>query len=95
LNKNIKISFYLDDEPVDGPNQYIYLSGFYSIGLLNALDENGIRIDTVSKISCDNINETKQLFDEMMHRERQEQTLKADVLKDIRTYKMLENKKKS
>ena len=82
----------LDDEPKDGPNQYIYLSGFYSVGLLTALDEVGIRIDTITKISCDSLNETKKLFDEMMQRERQEQTLKADVLKEIRTYKFKSKK---
>jgi len=76
---------YLDDEPDDGPNQYIYLSGFYSISLLNALDSVGIRIDTITNVSCDSFDETKRLFDEMMQRERQEQTLKADVLKEIRT----------
>lgn len=79
---------YLDDEPDDGPNQYIYLSGFYSIALLNALDDVGIRIDTITNVSCDSLNETKRLFDEMIQRERQEQTLKADVLKDIRMYKI-------
>lgn len=76
--------FYLDDEPTDGPNQYIFLSGFYSIALLNGLDDVGILIDTITNVSCDSLNETKRLFDEMIQRERQEQTLKADVLKDIR-----------
>ena len=76
---------HLDDEPNDGPNQYVFLSGFYSISLLNALDEVGIRIDTITNVSCDSLNETKRLFDEMIQRERQEQTLKADVLKEIRT----------
>jgi hypothetical protein len=84
--------FYLDDEPSDGPNQYIYLSGFYSIGLLNALDDVGIRIDTITNVSCDSLNETKRLFDEMIQRERQEQTLKADVLKDMRMYKIIKTK---
>ncbi|UJR27796.1 hypothetical protein I4U23_009067 [Adineta vaga] len=74
---------YVDDEPNDGPNQYIYLSGFYSIGLLHALDDVGIRIDTITDVSCDNLDETKQLFDEMIRRDRQEQTLKSDVLKEI------------
>ncbi len=77
---------HLDDEPNDGPNQYIYLSGFYSIGLLNALNDVGIRIDTITNVTCEGLNETKRLFNEMIHRERQEQTLKADVLKDIRMY---------
>ncbi|CAF1080181.1 unnamed protein product [Adineta steineri] len=76
---------YIDDEPKDGPNQYIYLSGFYSIGLLHALDDVGIRIDTITDVSCDSLEETKQLFDEMIRRDRQEQTLKADVLKEIPT----------
>ncbi len=88
------VYFYLDDEPNDGANQYIYLSGFYSIGLLNALDDVGIRIDTITNVSCDSLNETKRLFDEMIRRERQEQTLKADVLKDIRMYKMIKIIKK-
>lgn len=83
---NAHVCFALDDEPKDGPNQYIYLSGFYSVGLLHALDEVGIRIDTITNVSCDNVNETKQLFEEMVRRDRQEQTLKADVLKEIRTY---------
>ncbi|CAF4304519.1 unnamed protein product, partial [Adineta steineri] len=76
---------YIDDEPKDGPNQYIYLSGFYSIGLLHALEDVGIRIDTITDVSCDSLEETKQLFDEMIRRDRQEQTLKADVLKEIPT----------
>jgi hypothetical protein len=81
----IEIDFNLDDEPNDGPRQYIYLSGFYSIGLLNALDDVGIRIDTITSVSCDSLDETKQLFDEIIRRDRQEQSLKADVLKEIRT----------
>ncbi|CAF0831903.1 unnamed protein product [Rotaria sp. Silwood1] len=76
---------YIDDEPNDGPNQYIFLSGFYSTGLLNALDSVEIHIDTITNISCDSLNETKHLFDEMIQRDRQEQSLKADVLKDILT----------
>lgn len=76
---------YIDDEPKDGPNQYIFLSGFYTIGLLVGLDEIGIRIDTLTNVSCDHLNQTKHLFDEMIQRERQEQTLKADVLKEIPT----------
>ena len=75
---------HLDDEPTDGPNQYIYLSGFYSIGLLHALDDNGIRIDTITNVSSDNHDETNKLFEEMIRRDRQEQTLKSDVLKEIR-----------
>lgn len=74
----------LDDEPADGPHQYILLSGFYSIGLLNCLNDVGILIDTITNISCDNINRTKRLFEEMIQRERQELTLKADLLKEIR-----------
>ncbi|CAF0734574.1 unnamed protein product [Rotaria sordida] len=74
-----------DDEPNDGPNQYVFLSGFYSTGLLSALDSNGVHIDTITNVSCDSLNETKYLFDEMIQRDRQEQTLKADVLKDILT----------
>ncbi|CAF3921090.1 unnamed protein product, partial [Rotaria magnacalcarata] len=74
---------YIDDEPSDGPNQYVFLSGFYSAGLLNSLDTVGARIDTVTNVSCDRLDDTKRLFNEMMQRDRQEQTLKADVLKDI------------
>ncbi|CAF4994224.1 unnamed protein product, partial [Rotaria socialis] len=73
------------DEPSDGPNQYVFLSGFYSTGLLNSLDTVGARIDTVTNVSCDRLDDTKRLFNEMMQRDRQEQTLKADVLKDILT----------
>jgi hypothetical protein len=80
---------HLDDEPLDGPNQYIYLSGFYSIGLLPALNDLEVRIDTITNVSCDSLNETKRLFDEINQREKQEQTLKADVLKDISTYSIL------
>jgi hypothetical protein len=90
IKKNKFLFFCLDDEPNDGANQYIFFSGFYSVGLLNALDDVGIRIDTITNISCDSLNETKRLFDEMIQRERQEQTLKADILKEIRMYK--ENK---
>ncbi|CAF0822833.1 unnamed protein product [Adineta ricciae] len=74
---------YVDDEPNDGPNQYIYLSGFYSIGLLHALDDVSIRIDTITNVSSDNLDETNNLFEEMIRRDRQEQTLKSDVLKEI------------
>ncbi|CAM4745848.1 unnamed protein product [Rotaria magnacalcarata] len=74
---------YIDDEPSDGPNQYVFLSGFYSAGLLNSFDTVGARIDTVTNVSCDRLDDTKRLFNEMMQRDRQEQTLKADVLKDI------------
>lgn len=93
-NINFDFCYYLDDEPVDGANQYIFLSGFYSIGLLTALDDVGIRIDTITNVSCDSLNETKRLFDEMIQRERQEQTLKADVLKEIRMYLILKIFKK-
>jgi hypothetical protein len=75
-------SICLDDEPKDGPKQYIYLSGFYSIDFLKALDTMDIRIDTITNLSCENSNETKRLFDEIVQRDRQEQTLKADVLKE-------------
>ncbi|CAF5214171.1 unnamed protein product, partial [Rotaria magnacalcarata] len=46
-------------------------------------DTVGARIDTVTNVSCDRLDDTKRLFNEMMQRDRQEQTLKADVLKDI------------
>jgi hypothetical protein len=84
MKNKFNVFLYLDDEPNDGPNQYVYLSGFYSINLLNALNDVGIRIDTITNVSCDSFNETKRLFDEMIQRDRQEQTLKADVLKEIR-----------
>jgi hypothetical protein len=75
----------LDDEPADGPNQYVFLSGFFSAGLLPAIDTMGVRIDTITNVSCDSVEETKRLYEEMIQRDRQEQTLKADVLKDIST----------
>ena len=78
--------FHLDDEPSDGPDQYVYLSGFYTIGLLNALEAVGVRVDTITNVSCGSVEDTARLFEEMIQRERQEQTLKADVLKDTRTY---------
>ena len=84
-NINLIFPLCLDDEPTDGPNQYIFLSGFYTIDLLVALGENGVRMDTLTNVSCDRLDETRHLFDEMIQRERQEQTLKADVLKEIRT----------
>lgn len=77
--------FHLDDEPSDGPDQYVYLSGFYTIGLLNALEAVGVRVDTITNVSCGSVEDTARLFEEMIQRERQEQTLKADVLKDTRT----------
>lgn len=80
------MNFNLDDEPSDGPNQYIFISGFYSTGLLNALDTVAVRIDTITNVSCDSLDDTTRLFNEIIQRERQEQTLKADVLKDIRKY---------
>lgn len=79
------LCFDLDDEPADGPNQYVFLSGFFSIGLLPAVDTMGVRIDTITNVSCDSLDETKRLFEEMIQRDRQEQTLKADVLKDTST----------
>jgi hypothetical protein len=88
--KHLTVCFKnLDDEPSDGPNQYVFLSGFYSTGILNSLDTVGARIDTVTNVSCDSLDDTKRLFNEMMQRDRQEQTLKADVLKDIRTYEII------
>lgn len=55
------------------------------MGLLTGLDSLDIRIDTVTNISCDHVEQTKRLNEEMIQRDRQEQTLKADVMKDPST----------
>lgn len=70
---------YIDDEPKDGPNHYIILSGFYSTNFLNQLDDFMIPIDCLIKFKAANKNIIENFMVEIEERERLETNLKANL----------------
>ena len=70
---------YADDEPKDGPNHYIILSGFYSPSFFNFIDEYGIPIDCLMKFKTSNPDLIGKFMAEIEERERLETNLKANL----------------
>lgn len=70
---------YIDDEPRDGPNHYILLSGFYSPTLLNYLDEFNLPIDCLIKFKSQDSAEIYKYILEIDEREKLETNLKANL----------------
>lgn len=70
---------YIDDEPKDGANHYIILSGFYSPNLLNFIDEFSIPIDCLIKFKSMNYDLLKTFAAEIEEKERLETNLKANL----------------
>ncbi|RNA34736.1 sperm-associated antigen 17, partial [Brachionus plicatilis] len=70
---------YVDDEPKDGPNHYIILSGFYSPNFFNQLDDFMIPIDCLIKFKAANKNLIENFMLEIEERERLETNLKANL----------------
>ena len=70
---------YADDEPKDGPNHYIILSGFYSPTLFNFIDEYHIPIDCLMKFKAGNTELISKFMAEIEERERLETNLKANL----------------
>ena len=70
---------FADDEPRDGPNHYIILSGFYSPTLFNFIDEYGIAIDCLMKFKTGNPELIGKFMAEIEERERLETNLKANL----------------
>lgn len=81
---SIQITVYstyllIDDEPKDGANHYIILSGFYSPNLFNLIDEVGIPIDCLIRFKTLNYELVKKFVSEVEERERLESNLKVNL----------------
>ena len=70
---------YFDDEPKDGPQHYIILSGFYSASLLNYLDEYLLPIDCIIKFKSPNPDRILKFMTEIQEREKTESNIKANL----------------
>ncbi|CAF0878303.1 unnamed protein product [Brachionus calyciflorus] len=70
---------YLDDEPKDGPNHYIILSGFYSANIFSQMDDFLIPLDCLIKFKALNKNLIENFMFEIEDRERLETNLKANL----------------
>ena len=70
---------FCDDEPKDGPNHYIILSGFYSATFFNFIDEFQIPIDCLMKFKTGNSELINKFMAEIEERERLETNLKANL----------------
>jgi hypothetical protein len=70
---------YFDDEPKDGPNHYVILSGFYSAMILNHLDEFQLPIDCIIKFKSPNTERIVSFLTEIQEREKTETNLKANL----------------
>lgn len=70
---------YFDDEPKDGPNHYIILSGFYSATLLNHLDDFQLPIDCIIKFKSPSSQRIFNFMTEIQEREKTETNLKANL----------------
>lgn len=70
---------FLDDEPKDGPHHYIILSGFYSTGLFNFIDEFSIPIDCLIKFKSVHSDLINKFMFEIEDREKLETNLKANL----------------
>lgn len=69
----------LDDEPRDGPNHYIILSGFYSANILNYIDDYQVPIDCLMKFKTGNADLVRRFLAEIEERERLETNLKQNL----------------
>ena len=70
---------YFDDEPKDGPNHYVILSGFYSAMILNQLDEFQLPIDCIIKFKSPSTERIHSFLTEIQEREKTETNLKANL----------------
>ena len=70
---------YIDDEPKDGPNHYIILSGFYSHNIFTQLDDFMIPIDCLIKFKVANKSLIENFMLEIEERERLETNLKTNL----------------
>ncbi len=69
----------VDDEPKDGPDHYIILSGFYSPGLFNYIDEFCLPADCIIKFKSPNVDLIMQFLAEIENREKLETNLKTSL----------------
>lgn len=70
---------YTDDEPKDGPNHYIILSGFYSSTFFNFIDEFNIPVDCIIRFKAPNHDIINKFMLEIEDREKLETNLKANL----------------
>lgn len=70
---------FMDDEPKDGPDHYIILSGFYSPFLFNYIDEFVLPVDCVIKFKSPNVDLIMQFMAEIENREKLETNLKTNL----------------
>ena len=69
----------MDDEPEDGPDHFIILSGFYSPALFNYLEEFQIPIDCIIKFKSPNTDVIASFLAEIESREKVETNLKTNL----------------
>ncbi len=69
----------IDDEPKDGPDHYVILSGFYSPGLFNFIDEYRMPVDCIIKFKSPNQDLIMQFLSEIENREKLETNLKTSL----------------
>ncbi len=70
---------HIDDEPRDGPNHYVILSGFYSPQLLENIDDFSIQVDCLMKFKSNSLDMIKKFINEIEEREGLETNLKANL----------------
>lgn len=70
---------YLDDEPSDGADHYVILSGFHSSNFLNYLDEYAQPIDCLIKFKSISYDIVKGFGYEIEERERLENNLRTNL----------------
>lgn len=61
-----------DDEPVDGPQHYILLLGFYQPRLVKALDAVGVGVSSVIQLSSKHTQSEEQLEQQTPEGRREE-----------------------
>lgn len=44
---------YLDDEPDDGPQHYVLMTGFHQPSLISALDSVGVHVSNIIRLKSD------------------------------------------
>ncbi|XP_029931600.1 sperm-associated antigen 17 [Myripristis murdjan] len=77
--QNVEPLNFIDDEPDDGPHQYILLLGFHQPQLLSLLDALGVHVANVIKLCSDTVEEEVHGGEELADQARKLQVFWSDL----------------